>query len=433
MTDALSPSNNLLTNPAALKKAQETGGKSLVEGFQNLLDDMASNNGMPSQVDKSAFKVGENIAATSGMVVFRNEVFELIQYSPKTDMVHERPMMFIPPVVNKYYLLDLAPGKSAVEYLVEQGFQTYMVSWRNPTREHRNWGLDEYVAALVEGIEAIREITGSDDINLYAACTGAIPMSALLGYLAAKGKKYVKSATMVVAVLDSNDNKSLGLFANDESIAQAKLKSKYAGVLDGKEIGQVFTWMRPNDLVWNYWVNNYLMGKKPPAFDILFWNNDATRVTAKLHEELLDVFSLDLLRTPGGVTIMGEAIDLSKVDCDIYMVGGETDHISMWKGCFNSSKFFGGDSEFVLFNSGHVQSIICPTSNPKAKYYHNSQGGETAEDWFDSAEMAEGSWWGHWKKWLGQRSGKNKIAPKDFGCQKYLPTITAPGLYVLEK
>ncbi|WP_317683836.1 alpha/beta fold hydrolase [Terasakiella sp. A23] len=433
MTDAMSPSNNLMTNPAALKEAQETGGKSLVEGFQNLLDDMASNNGMPSQVDKSAFEVGGNLAATSGAVVYKNELFELIQYTPKTDMVHERPMMFIPPVVNKYYLLDLAPGKSAVEYLVEQGFQTYMVSWRNPSREHAHWGLDEYVAAMVEGIEAIREITGSDQINLYAACTGAIPMSALLGYMAAKGKNYVKSASMVVAVLDSNDNKSLGLFANEETIAQAKMKSKSKGVLDGKEIGQVFTWMRPNDLVWNYWVNNYLMGKKPPAFDILYWNNDATRVTAKLHEELLDVFSLDLLRKPGGLTIMGEPIDLSKVDCDIYMVGGETDHISMWKGCFNSSKFFGGESEFVLFNSGHVQSIICPTTNPKAKYHHNSKGAQTAEEWYEGATEASGSWWEHWKMWLAQRSGKNKIAPKAFGSETHRPIIAAPGIYVMEK
>ncbi len=433
VTDALSPSNHLLTNPAALQKVQETGGKSLVEGFQNLIDDMTNNGGLPSQVDKSAFKVGEDLAATSGAVVFKNEVLELIQYTPTTDIVHERPIMFIPPVVNKYYLLDLAKGKSAVEYLVAQGFQTYMVSWRNPTRDHRNWGLDEYVTAMVEGIEAIRSITQSEDINLYAACTGAIPMSALLGYLAAKKKKYVKSATMVVAVLDSNEDKSLGLFANDETIASAKLKSRYAGVLDGKDIGRVFTWMRPNDLVWNYWVNNYLMGKKPPAFDILYWNNDSTRVTAKLHEELLDVFSLDLLRKPGGLTVLGEPIDLSKVDCDIYMVGGETDHISMWKGCFNSGKFFGGDTEFVLFNSGHVQSIICPTGNPKAKYSHNSDGAKTAEEWAEGTTEEDGSWWEHWKLWLAHRSGPNKKSPELFGNETHRPIIAAPGIYVMEK
>jgi polyhydroxyalkanoate synthase subunit PhaC len=433
VTDAMSPSNSLLGNPVALKEAEETGGKSLVEGFHNLINDMTNNNGLPSQVDKSAFKVGGNLAATSGMVVFKNEVFELIQYSPKTAEVQARPIMFIPPVVNKYYLLDLAPGKSCVEYLINNGFQVYMVSWRNPTRAHRDWGLDEYVKALIEGIEAILAITHSDDINLYAACTGAIPMTALLGYLAAKGKKYVKSATMVVAVLDSNEDQSLGLFASEEAIAKAKMKSNHAGVLDGAEIGRVFTWMRPNDLVWNYWVNNYLMGKKPPAFDILYWNNDSTRVTAKLHAHMLDVFSKDLLGKPGGLTILGEDIDTKKIDCDVYMVGGATDHISMWKGVFNSTKFFGGKSEFILHSSGHVQSIVTPPGNPKSKFHHNSNPAETAQDWFDGATEEKGSWWDHWSVWLSARSGEKKAAPETFGNDEHLPIIAAPGVYVLEQ
>ncbi len=433
VTDALSPTNNLLSNPAALEKLRETGGKSLMEGFQNFAKDMAENNGLPAQVDKSAFQVGENIAATPGDVVYRNDVLELIQYAPTTPLVHERPIMFIPPVVNKYYLLDLAPGKSAVEYLVNNGFQVFMVSWRNPTREHRHWGLDEYVTALEEGIEAIRSITLMEEINLYAACTGAIPMAALLGYLAAKKKKYVKSATMVVAVLDSNEKQSLGLFASNEAIAMAKMKSRYKGVLDGEEMGRVFTWMRPNDLVWNYWVNNYLMGKKPPAFDILFWNNDSTRVTAKLHEDLLDVFSLDLLKVPGGLTVKGEPIDLKKVDCDIYMVGGQTDHISVWKGCFNSAKFFGGNAEFVLHSSGHVQSIINPPGNPKASYMHNAEGANTSDEWLAGASKEQGSWWDHWAGWLGQRSGEEKGAPYKLGSNQHAPLMRAPGAYVLEK
>lgn len=433
VTDALSPANNLLSNPAALEKLRETGGQSLVEGFQNFAKDLSENNGLPAQVDKSAFQLGDNIAATPGDVVYRNEVLELIQYAPNTPLVHERPIMFIPPVVNKYYLLDLAPGKSAVEYLVNSGFQVFMVSWRNPTRDHRNWGLDEYVTALEEGMEAIRSITLMEEVNLYAACTGAIPMAALLGYLAAKKKKYVKSATMVVAVLDSNEKQSLGLFASQQSIAMAKMKSRYKGVLDGEEMGRVFTWMRPNDLVWNYWVNNYLMGKKPPAFDILFWNNDSTRVTAKLHEDLLDVFSLDLLKIPGGLVVKGEPIDLKQVDCDIYMVGGQTDHISVWKGCFNSARFFGGESEFVLHSSGHVQSIINPPGNPKASYMYNDKSANTSDEWLAGASTQQGSWWDHWAVWLGKRSGEEKAAPYKLGNNQHAPMVRAPGRYVLEQ
>jgi len=433
VTDAMSPSNNLLSNPVALKKAQETGGKSLTDGFKNLVEDLQNNGGLPAQVDKSAFTVGENIAATPGAVIYTNPIFELIQYKPTTDTVYDRPIMFVPPVVNKYYLLDLAPGKSAVEYLVEKGFQVFMVSWRNPTQEHRDWGLDEYVAALVEGIEVICDVTGSSDINLYAACTGAIPMSALLGYLAAKGKPLVKSATMVVAVLDSNDGQSLGLFTCAQSIAEAKRKSQISGVRDGDEMGRIFTWMRPNDLVWNYWVNNYLLGKRPPAFDILFWNNDSTRVTAKLHGELLDVFSQDLLRKPGGVTILGEPIDLSKVTCDVYMVGGVSDHISIWKGVYNSAKFFGGDHEFVLHSSGHVQSIINPPGNPKASYRHGAQTPQCPEQWLEQSETTPGSWWDHWNGWLGDRSGEIRSTPSALGSNQHVPTEAAPGRYVFEQ
>jgi polyhydroxyalkanoate synthase len=433
VTDALAPSNSLLGNPVALEKLRETGGQSLLEGFQNFSRDLAENNGMPSQVDKTAFEVGDNLAATPGQVVYQNEVLELIQYTPSTPLVHERPIMFIPPVVNKYYLLDLAPGKSAVEYLVDNGFQVFMVSWRNPTRENRHWGLDEYVTALEEGVEAIQSITHNEEINLYAACTGAIPMAALLGYLAATGKEYVKSATMVVAVLDSNEKQSLGLFASKEAILKAKMKSRQKGVLDGDEMGKVFTWMRPNDLVWNYWVNNYLMGKKPPAFDILYWNNDSIRVTAKLHEQMLDVFSEDLLAKPGGLVVKGHPIDLKQVTCDIYMVGGETDHISVWKGCFNSAKFFGGDYEFVLHSSGHVQSIINPPGNPKASYKHNSKGGETADDWLSDAERTQGSWWDHWRGWLAERSGEETGAPYKLGSNQHAPLYQAPGTYVMEK
>lgn len=263
LTDALAPTNTLLGNPAALKKIIDSGGASLLAGLQNMLADLGANRGMPAQVDKQAFRVGENLAVTPGAVVFRNEVLELIQYTPTTPEVYARPQLFVPPQINKYYAFDLSPGKSLVEYLVSGGFQVFMVSWRNPTAAQRHWDMDTYVAALLEAISAIRDITGSEDVNVHGACSGAMTMSALLGHLAAKGEKRVNAATLMVAVLDSTTDSQLGLFATPEAIAAAKHGSSLKGVLEGEEMGRVFAWMRPNDLVWNYWVNNYLMGNPP--------------------------------------------------------------------------------------------------------------------------------------------------------------------------
>src|SRR5262245_38190736 len=272
LTEAVAPTNFLPGNPAALKKMMETGGGSLVRGLQNLLQDIATNGGMPSQVDKSAFRVGKNLATTPGAVVFRNEVCELIQYAPTTGQVYARPMLFVPPQINKFYLIDLSPGKSFIEYAVGNGVQTFSISWRNPTAAQRNWGLETYLYSILEAIDAAREITGSRDINILSACAGSITMMALLGRLAAKGRgrdTLVNAVTLMVALLDTQAGSQLGLFATKETIELAKRNSQMKGVLEGDEMGRVFTWLRPNDLVWNYWVNNYLMGNDLPAFDLL--------------------------------------------------------------------------------------------------------------------------------------------------------------------
>ncbi len=433
LTDAFTPTNTLIGNPGAVKKLVETGGMSAVKGLQNLLQDIASNQGMPAQVDTRAFEVGRDLALTPGAVVFRNEVLELIQYTPTTAKVYARPQLLVPPQVNKFYVFDMAPGKSLIEFLVGSGFQTFTVSWRNPTPAQRHWDMGTYVEALLEAIAAVRAITGSDDVNLHGACSGAMTMSALLGHLAARGERLVNAATLMVAVLDSKADSQLGTFVTPETIATAKRNSAAKGVLDGREMGRVFAWMRPNDLVWNYWVNNYLLGNPPPVFDILFWNNDTTRLAAAFHGQLLDIFANNLLVEPGAFEVLGTTVDLARVDCDKYLVAGMTDHITPWKGVFNTARAFGGDNTFVVSSSGHIQSLINPPGNPKSKYLVNPVPADDADAWLAGAKVTPDTWWNHWREWLEARSGKRVTAPATLGNDDHPPREAAPGTYVREK
>ncbi|MFM0337304.1 alpha/beta fold hydrolase [Paraburkholderia fungorum] len=432
LTDAASPTNTLLGNPAALKKVIDTGGASLLDGANNIVMDLLKNQGMPAQVNKSAFEVGKNLGTSKGAVVFRNEVLELIQYAPTTQQVHSRPQLIVPPQINKFYIFDLSEGKSIVDYLVRNELQVFVVSWRNPTAAQSHWDLDTYVTALMEAIAAVREITGCDDVNLHGACSGAMTISALLGHLASKGEKTVNATTLMVAVLDNTADSQLGLFATPEAIAAAKQHSISRGVLAGEEMGRVFAWMRPNDLVWNYWVNNYLLGNAPPAFDVLYWNNDTTRLPAKMHGQLLDIFTQNLFSKPGALTVLGTPIDLSEVKCDKYVVAGITDHITPWKGVYNTAITFGGDTRFVLSSSGHIQSLINPPGNPKSKYYLNARLPAKAEAWLDGATTEADSWWGNWRDWLVARSGEKRAAPATLGSKQHPAGVKAPGTYVSE-
>jgi polyhydroxyalkanoate synthase len=431
-TDALSPENTLLGNPAALKRMVETGGRSLLDGARNMLTDLAQGNATPAQVDKTAFQVGRNLAATPGAVVFRNDILELIQYVPATDEVHAIPTLMVPPVVNKFYMMDMAPGRSLVEHMVASGFQPFMISWRNPSERHRDWGLDDYVAAMLEAMEAVRQITGNDTMNMFTICTGVVPLAALLGHLAARKDGRVNSVTMVVSVIDSFEGRSLGLFATPEAIESAKSKSHASGILDGEEMNRIFTWMRPRDLVWNYWVNNYLMGQQPPALDLLYWSNDSIRLTSRLHAEILDIYTHDLLSRPGELTVLGTPINVSKVTAESYFVAGATDHISMWKGVYKTAQAFGGPFEFVLHSSGHVQSVINPPGTPKAHYYVNPNTPDDPEAWLYQATCVADSWWSHWLGWLGRRSGAKRPAPAVLGSDRHRPKAKAPGTYVIE-
>ena len=436
LVDGLAPSNSAL-NPAALKRLVETGGLSAVKGTRQMIGDFIEHFGMPSSVDKSAFTVGENLANTPGAVVFRSDILELIQYRPVTGQVFKRPMMIIPPQINKFYVFDLSDDKSVIKYMLSQGLQVFIVSWKNPTPKQRHWNLTTYIGALEEAIDVITTISGSPDINAMAACSGGVTFVSLLGYFAAKKIVKVYSATLLVSVYDmaatDAEGTPMSLFADPGSIEAARRQSARKGVIDGKQMARVFAWMRPNDLVWNYWVNNYLMGNPPPAFDILYWNADTTCLPAAFHGEMLDMFEHNPLVKPGAKIIKDTPIDLSRVTCETYSVAGTTDHICPWSACYRSAHHLGGKKEFILSHSGHIQSILNMPGNPKATYFANP--GEMDEDpemWKAGAVTGKGSWWEHWAGWIGERSGEKKKAPRKLGNKHYHPKCDAPGTYVFE-
>ena len=432
LTDSLAPTNTLLTNPSALKKARATRGGSLVQGLRHAIEDYRHNNAMPAQVDKSQFEVGENLATTEGSVIFRNEILELIQYQPTTAKVQQRPLLVVPPQINKFYVFDLSPEKSMFKFLVAQGLQLFAVSWRNPTAEQRHWGMDNYIEALTEAVAAIQAITGQPSINLMGACSGGITASILAGYMDAAGKEAINSLTTLVCVLSQEQGDSdITLFANNAGIDRARRASKKKGVLDGKELAKVFNWMRPNDLIWNYVVNNYLLGNKPPVFDILYWNNDTTCLPAQLHSDFLDQLQADPLVTAGDLTVLDKPIDLVGLDCDKYMVAGVTDHITPWHACYRSTQFMTGDIRFVLSNSGHIQALVNPPGNAKSNYFLNDELPASHEEWLQGAEQQMGTWWDDWASWLQQRSGRKVNARKNLGKKGLFdPMEAAPGTYV---
>ena len=432
LTDAMAPSNTL-ANPAAVKRFFETGGKSLLDGLSHLAKDIVHNGGMPSQVNMSVFEVGKTLATTDGAVIFRNEVLELIQYKPTTEQVLERPLLVVPPQINKFYVFDLSPEKSVARFLLRNGVQTFVVSWRNPTKAQREWGLSTYIDALKEAIDVVCSVTGSPDVNMLGACSGGLTTASLLGHYAALGEQKVNALTLLVSVLDNRLETDVALFADEKSLEAAKRRSYQAGVLEGSDMAKVFAWMRPNDLIWNYWVNNYLLGNEPPVFDILHWNNDTTRLPAALHGEFIEMFKTNPLIRSNALEVCGTPIDLKKVTCDLYCVAGTTDHITPWESCYKSAGLFGGKCEFVLSNSGHIQSILNPPGNPKARYMTNTEMHASPKAWQESATKHADSWWLHWQNWLAERSGKSKKAPANLGNKSNPPSAAAPGTYVHER
>jgi polyhydroxyalkanoate synthase subunit PhaC len=430
LVSALAPTNALASNPAAIKRIYETGGKSLLRGLQNLMEDARHNGGMPSQVDKSAFEVGRDLAVTPGAVVARDQVAELIQYSPSTPRVYSRPLLIVPPPIGRYYFLDLRPGRSFVEYAVSRGLTVFMLSWRNPHAEQGGWDLDTYSRRILDAIESVREIAASEDVNVIGFCAGGILSTTALNHLAVESRPLVHSMSYSVTLLDFGVPAPIGAFSSTALLDLARRNSRRKGVIGARSMGAVFTWMRPDDLVFNYWVNNYLMGEKPPAFDILAWNADGTNLPAALHEQFLDMFSANTLCTPGRLAVLGSPLDLSRIRVPTFVTGAVTDHLTPWKGCYQTTQLLGGESTFVLSSAGHIASLVNPPGNPKASYYLGGRPGADPEAWLTGAEHHTGSWWEPWGDWVTARAGTQHVAPKTLGSKSHRPLEAAPGLYV---
>lgn len=429
---ALSPSNSPL-NPQALKECFDTGGNSVLNGLHQLVRDLP--NGVPNQVPPGIFKLGVNLATTPGSVVLRNEVLELIQYQPMTSQQYATPLLIVPPQLNKYYIFDLNAHKSFVQYCLKQNIQVFMISWRNPDRSHREWGLSSYVNALDEALTACRTITRSEQVNLVGACAGGLTIAALQGYLQACGQlDQVASATYLVSLLDSQLDSTPMLFVDEEDLEAAKRHSYQQGVLDGRKMARLFAWMRPNELIWPFWVNNYLLGRQPPPNDILYWNSDSTRLPAALHGELLDFFKFNPLVRPGGLEVCGRLVNLAQVTVDSFSVAGRNDHIAPWQSVFRSARLLGGQRRFLLVNSGHVQSIISPPGgHPKASYQECERLEADPETWANSSPVRKGSWWPRWMEWLQAHAGELQAARQETGNAQFPPLDAAPGLYVHQR
>ena len=366
---AAAPSNNPLLSPVGWKALLDTGGQNAVRGLAALARDLARPPRVPSMVPGGAFEVGKDLAVTPGGVVHSSEQFELIQYQPVTGTVFQYPLLIVPPMINKYYITDLAPGRSMAEFLTAQGHQVFVISWRNPDARHRDWDLDTYGGAVAEALAGVRAISGAARASICALCSGGIVTSMVAAHLAVTGRlDQLASLCLGVTVLDQAQAGTAAALIDEATAAAAMAASGARGYLDGRALAEVFAWLRPDDLIWNYWVNNYLQGRPPPAFDILYWNADTTRLPAALHHDFIRLGLANALTVPGAATMLGSPVDLSKVDVDAYVVAGVADHLCPWQSCYRTTQLFGGPVKFVLSTSGHIAALVNPPDNQKASF-----------------------------------------------------------------
>jgi polyhydroxyalkanoate synthase len=433
VASAVAPTNFLPTNPAALKRAFDTGGRSLVLGAGHWWHDVRTNGGMPAQTDRSAFQVGVDLAVTPGAVVHRDELAELIQFTPSTPTVSARPVLIVPPPIGRYYFLDLRPGRSFVEYAVSRGLQVFILSWRNPTADMGGIGVDAYAQRILSAMDAIGEICSSHQLGTIGFCAGGILLSGVLNHLAAQGDERIHAASFAVTLLDFDSRAAIGAFSAPRLLEMAQRQSRRKGIITGRTLGSVFAWMRPDDLVFNYWVNNYLMGDSPPVFDILAWNADSTNLPARLHREFLDIFKHNTLCRPGGTEILGTPVDLNRITVPTFVTGAITDHLTPWKGCYRTTELVGGPSTFVLSNAGHIASLVNPPGNPKASYYADGDLGTDPDTWLKSATKRAGTWWEAWADWAIGLAGDTEPAPASAGSSVHPALAAAPGAYVRDK
>jgi polyhydroxyalkanoate synthase len=435
---AAAPSNSPVLSPAAWKALIDSGGGSAARGLRALATDLAAAPRVPSMVPADAYEVGRDLAVTPGGVVHATEQFELIQYQPSTESVHRYPLLIVPPMINKFYIVDLAPGRSMVEFLVAQGHQVFVVSWRNPDARHRDWGLDTYGGAIVAALDAVRAVTGAAKAHVCALCSGGIATAMVAAHLSVAGRLgELASLCLGVAVLDQDQAGTAGAVIDENTAAAAIAASAARGYLDGRTLAEVFAWLRPDDLIWNYWVNNYLQGKPPPAFDILYWNADTTRLPAALHRDFIKLGLANALTRADQATMLGSPVDLSKVDVDAYVIAGVADHLCPWQSCYRTTQMLGGPARFVLSTSGHIAAMVNPPDNRKAAFQAlpataPSNPADPAE-FLASAQTVPGSWWTDYSAWLAERGGGEKRSPRQLGRKGYPVRSAAPGTYVHDR
>ena len=433
LIDAAAPSNLLVGNPAALKRAFDTAGKSLLRGWRNAVDDLGANGGMPMRVDSDPFTVGESVAATPGAVIYREELFELLEYRPSTERIRSQPLLMIPPQVNKHYFLDLAPGRSLTEYLVSRGIHYFTVVWRNPRPEHGRWGLDDYVDAQLRAMDVVREVSGSEQLALLGACAGGMTTALMLGHLQATGDAdIVSSATFAISMVDSRHPNPMAAIATERVLRATAEDAERGEVYESERVGRAFAWMRPNDLVFNYVVNNWLLGEDPPPFDILAWNEDGSNLASRFYAEMLELYAHNRAATPGAMRVLDMPIDLGQVACDSFVVAGMADHITPWMASYMTSQLLGGQSDIVVTTTGHIQTIVNPVGKPRARYFAGPQAGPDPEAWMAQATAHDGSWWPRYADWLLARTGDLRDAPTEPGSRRHPAIEAAPGSYVRE-
>jgi len=408
--DAFAPSNVPWLNPSVVKEATQTGGMSLVQGLQNFLDDVRNNGGYPRQVDKSGFELGKNLGATPGRVVMRDELIELIAYEPQTAQVHDVPLLCSPPWINKFYIMDLAPGRSFIEWAVQHGHQTFMISYRNPNEQMSHYTMHHYLRdGLLAALDAVQEITGAPRVNLVGLCLGGTFALIAMAYLAAHNQgDRIASAALTNTLVDFSIPGELGVFTDEDTLVRIERRMRERGSLDPAEMAHTFDWLRSNDLIWSYVVNNWYKGKQPSPFDILAWNNDSTRLPVEMHVEYLRACYLhNAIVKPGEFVIGHTPIDLGKITTPLYVLGAESDHISLWRGTYLTTQHVGGPAKYVLTNAGHIAGIVNPPGGKKTWYYTKPvvRRGESADEWLESADRHNGSWWLDWADWAAAQGG----------------------------
>ncbi len=432
MKDLAAPMNTLPGNPEALRKAVETRGESLLKGIRNYIDDVRHNHGYPAVADRAAFKVGVDVCASKGSVVFCNELLEVIQYEPKTPDVHAVPLVYVFSQVNRFYLGDLTPDRSLFQKLLDAGIQVFAVSWRNPTEKQRDWGLDTYAQGVIQAVSVAREITNQAKVNLIGVCAGGLTTAVAAGVLGARGDDWLESLSLFINILDNRPlDSDFGLFVSERSVTAQKSRVRAEGLFDEKNVFEMFAWLRPEENVMTFFRSNYLLGEDPPSHPLLFWSMDYTRLPAGLYSDFLDLSYANKL-AKGELLALGNRINLKSVTCDTYLMAGSTDHITPWKGAYRSTQLFGGDIEFVLTNQNHTQTISARGDNKHLKYWMADTLPPDADDWLANAKEHKGDWRDHWFRWLAAHSGPRVTAPTVLGSNKYPALYAAPGRYVVE-